>query len=80
MDYETFGEHQWAETGIFDFMKAFASYVFEIQNLNFQHLQKLQKIFNLLLHIHVPYPISWADEERDLTAWLGNELQDEAFE
>jgi len=29
--------------------------------------------------IHVPYPTSWADEERDLTAWLGNELQDEAF-
>jgi alpha-amylase len=29
--------------------------------------------------IQVPFPISWADEERDVTAWLGNEMQQDAF-
>jgi len=79
MDYETFGEHQWAETGIFDFMKAFP--VMALQTGNFDFLTPSEVADKLIpvSAIHVPYPISWADEERDLTAWLGNELQDEAF-
>ena len=79
MDYETFGEHQWEETGIFDFMRNLPKRVFSDSNFEFltpsQAIEKHQPVAKM----HVQYPISWADEERDLTAWLGNNLQDEAF-
>ncbi|ALO13988.1 Membrane-anchored protein predicted to be involved in regulation of amylopullulanase [Salinivirga cyanobacteriivorans] len=80
MDYETFGEHQWAETGIFNFMRALPEAVFRQTDMEFvtpsEAIDQLQPVG----HLHIPEPISWADEERDLTAWLGNELQDDAFE
>ena len=79
MDYETFGEHQWAETGIFDFLKAFPKVVFSSTDFKFKTPSELTKELQPVSPISVPYPISWADEERDLTAWLGNELQTEAF-
>ncbi|MBM3403882.1 MAG: alpha-amylase [Bacteroidetes bacterium] len=79
MDYETFGEHQWPETGIFDFLRALPKRVFEHSNFTFNTPSELAEKLQPVASIHVPYPISWADEERDLTAWLGNELQDEAF-
>ena len=80
MDYETFGEHQWAETGIFDFMKHLPRMVFERTNFTFNTPAEVSKSLQPVSAIHVPNPISWADEERDLTAWLGNDLQDEAFD
>lgn len=80
MDYETFGEHQWPETGIFDFMRALPARIFSHSKYQFNTPSELSKILQPVGAIHVPYPISWADEERDLTAWLGNELQDEAFD
>ena len=79
MDYETFGEHQWKETGIFDFMKALPARVFSHSNFTFNTPGELGDILQPVAEINVPFPISWADEERDLTAWLGNELQDDAF-
>ena len=79
MDYETFGEHQWEETGIFEFLKAFPDAVFRYSNYTFSTPSEIVENAEPVAKIHVPYPISWADEERDLTAWLGNELQDEAF-
>lgn len=79
MDYETFGEHQWKETGIFDFMRALPARVFSHSNFGFHTPSELSEILQPVAEVHVPYPISWADEERDLTAWLGNELQDDAF-
>jgi len=79
MDYETFGEHQWAETGIFEFLKALPGKVFNASNFTFSTPSDIIKQFDPVSAVHVPYPISWADEERDLTAWLGNELQDDAF-
>ncbi len=79
MDYETFGEHQWAETGIFDFLKEFPKYAIEKAGLQFKTPAELAKELQPAAQLNVPYPISWADEERDLTAWLGNEMQDEAF-
>lgn len=79
MDYETFGEHQWAETGIFDFMRALPERVFSNSNFEFLTPSEAAEKHQPVALLHVPYPISWADEERDLTAWLGNELQDEAF-
>ncbi|HQB21463.1 MAG TPA: glycoside hydrolase family 57 protein [Bacteroidales bacterium] len=79
MDYETFGEHQWEETGIFEFLKALPDAVFRYSNYTFSTPSEIVENAEPVSKIHVPYPISWADEERDLTAWLGNELQDEAF-
>ena len=79
MDYETFGEHQPGTCGIFDFMKAFASLASKDSALQFvtpaEAAQKLESVGDL----SVMQPISWADEERDLTAWLGNDLQQDAF-
>ena len=80
MDYETFGEHQWPETGIFDFMRALPERVMSNSNFSFNTPSELSNHLQAVAPIHVPNPISWADEERDLTAWLGNELQDEAFD
>ncbi len=79
MDYETFGEHQWADSGIFEFLKALPQRVFTNSNYMFKTPSEVSEILQPVSPIHVPTPISWADEERDLTAWLGNELQDEAF-
>ena len=80
MDYETFGEHQWKETGIFDFMRELPARVFADSDYTFNTPSELGKLLQPKGPINVPYPISWADEERDLTAWLGNDFQDEAFD
>jgi alpha-amylase len=79
MDYETFGEHQWAETGIFDFMKSLPGAILSKTNFTFNTPSEVSASLQPMAPIHVPSPISWADEERDTTAWLGNELQDDAF-
>ena len=79
MDYETFGEHQWAETGIFNFMRALPKRVFSDSDFEFLTPSEAADKHQPISTLHVPFPISWADEERDLTAWLGNELQEEAF-
>ncbi|MDF1570323.1 MAG: glycoside hydrolase family 57 protein [Bacteroidales bacterium] len=79
MDYETFGEHQWAETGIFEFLKALPEAVFKKTKYTFSTPSEVAKNLQVVSAVHVPNPISWADEERDLSAWLGNEMQKEAF-
>jgi alpha-amylase/alpha-mannosidase (GH57 family) len=79
MDYETFGEHQWADSGIFQFIRALPQRVYTHSNYTFKTPSEVSDILQPVSPVHVPTPISWADEERDLTAWLGNELQDEAF-
>lgn len=79
LDYETFGEHQWAETGIFEFMESLPGYIIENTNFKFETPSYLINMLQPVAAAHVPYPISWADEERDLTAWLGNDMQQEAF-
>ncbi len=79
MDYETFGEHQWQETGIFDFLSETVRLISESDDFSFltpgQASEKIAPIAPLDI---IDY-ISWADEQRDLTAWLGNELQQDAF-
>ena len=80
MDYETFGEHQWADTGIFEFMRHLPEAIFKHSNFSFSTPSEVIDHSQAVGKIHVPIPISWADEERDLTAWLGNDLQDEAFD
>jgi alpha-amylase len=79
LDYETIGEHQWKETGIFDFFKHLPSAVLSKSSFKFSTPEDLYNELQPVAAISVPHAISWADEERDLTAWLGNELQDEAF-
>jgi len=79
MDYETFGEHQWAESGIFEFLKSFPEAVLAKTNLVFATPSEVADAHQTVSGMNVTYPISWADEERDTTAWLGNELQKEAF-
>lgn len=78
MDYETFGEHQDASSGIFDFMKAFPATALA-SGLEFVTPSEAVKEHASVGEISVPQAISWADEERDVTAWLGNELQQDAF-
>lgn len=80
MDYETLGEHQSSETGIFDFFASLPEHVFHSTDFEFLTPAEAAAKHQPVAPLHVPYPISWADEERDLTAWLGNELQNEAFE
>lgn len=80
LDYETFGEHQWAETGIFEFMRALPKQLLAKTNYKFNTPSELTELLQPVSAVSVPTPISWADEERDLTAWLGNEMQDEAFD
>ncbi|MBR7115220.1 MAG: glycoside hydrolase family 57 protein [Rikenellaceae bacterium] len=79
MDYETFGEHQKATTGIFDFMKALPKAVLKKGDVCFSTVSEAAKASQPVGVLHCPHVMSWADEERDVTAWLGNELQNEAF-
>ncbi|NPA35717.1 MAG: polysaccharide deacetylase family protein [Chlorobi bacterium] len=80
MDYETFGEHQWADTGIFEFLEHLPEVALNTNEVGFITPSEAVKKLQPVSAIHVPNPTSWADEERDLTAWLGNELQNEAFD
>ena len=79
MDYETFGEHQKASTGIFDFMKALPAALLATGEVEFATVSEASKKLQPVAVLHCPYAMSWADEERDVTAWLGNDLQNEAF-
>lgn len=79
MDYETFGEHQDASCGIFDFMKALPKAALASGKLAFVTPSEAAAKLSPVSELEVPQPISWADEERDVTAWLGNELQQDAF-
>ncbi len=76
MDYETFGEHQWADSGIFDFFERLPGVMLD-RGLEFATVSEVG--YESVGSLSCPHPMSWADEERDVTAWLGNELQDEAF-
>ncbi len=80
MDYETFGEHQKAQSGIFDFMRYFPEVVIKDGEFEFVTPEQAGRKHKAVASLDVPDPISWADEERDITAWLGNELQSDAFQ
>lgn len=80
MDYETFGEHQGAHTGIFDFMEHVPRYVLEREGFSFETPSELAARHEPEDEIHVPTPTSWADAERDVSAWLRNPMQRTAHE
>ena len=78
MNYETFGSMQPSHTGIFEFMKALPHFAFE-KGIKFSTPSEVMNNSEPVEGLSVPYPISWADEERDLSAWVGNTLQKEAL-
>lgn len=80
MDYEIFGEHQGKETGILRFLEELPDAVFK--NSNFQFVTPSEAVRSLqpVSAVSVPNTISWADEECDVSTWLGNEMQQEAFD
>jgi alpha-amylase len=75
LDYETFGEHNWKETGIFDFLSHLPGSILKKTPYRFMTPTEIADTLQPVSAISVPSPISWADEERDITAWHGNELQ-----
>ena len=80
MDYETFGEHQWAETGIFEFMRHFPKQVLQKPHLGFANPKDVAKLANYQQEsISFPEAVSWADEQRDISAWVDNDMQKNAI-
>jgi alpha-amylase len=79
LDYETFGEHQWAETGIFDFLRHLPAAVFKLPDVDFKTPAECGAAYEASGEYDVPHMISWADTERDLSAWLGNAMQSNAL-
>lgn len=75
MDYETFGEHQWHESGIFDFLEHLPAQWLKTPGNTFQTVSQVVNTFEPADEIDVPHTITWADTERDLSAWLGNSMQ-----
>ena len=79
MDYETFGEHQWEDTGIFDFMRHLPQEVLNHPDNNFKTPSEVVQCYQPVGTVDVPHIISWADIERDLSAWVGNAMQSNAI-
>jgi len=79
IDYETFGEHQSAETGIFDFLQHLPDEVLKHPDNNFLTPSQVIDRYESVGEVDVPHMISWADTERDLSAWLGNAMQSNAL-
>lgn len=79
LSYEALGEWQKSENGIFDFLKAFALQADQHKKLQFATPSEVVAQLQPISAVSVPEPVSWADEERDLNPWLGNEMQKEAF-
>jgi alpha-amylase len=80
MNYETFGEDQPVSTGILEFMRHLPAHLLQDDAIEFLTPAGAAGKHQPVAPLHVPYPISWTDEERDVTSWLGNELQTNAFE
>ena len=79
MDYETFGEHQWEDSGIFDFMNHLPEEVLRHPDNDFKTPSEVVTAYEAMDEVDVPHIISWADTERDLSAWLGNAMQSNAL-
>ncbi len=79
MDYETFGEHQWEDKGIFEFLKHLPSEIFKHKDNDFVTPSEAIKRYDAVAELDYSHYVSWADIERDLSAWLGNRMQQEAI-
>ena len=78
IDYETFGEHQWSDTGIFDFLNELPKVWLKKKDHKFMTITEAAESAKPADSLDVPYTTTWADSERDLSAWLGNRMQQEA--
>lgn len=79
MDYETFGEHQWKEHGIFNFLESLPGEIMKHPDNNFVTPSEAVQKYPAMDEVDVPYIITWADSERDLSAWNGNFIQKSAL-
>jgi len=79
MDYETFGEHQWEDTGIFHFLWHLPDEILRYPDNNFITPSEVVDTFDPVGTVDIPHLISWADTERDLSAWMGNAMQSNAL-
>jgi alpha-amylase len=78
MDYETFGEHQNKDTGILEFMRHLPRFVLADPRFSFRTPAEVAAAHEPVAELAIPTTLSWADKERDLTAWLENDMQKEA--
>lgn len=79
MDYETFGEHQWSESGIFDFLSHLPEQWLKNEGHTFMTVSEAADAFEPVDQIDTPQTTTWADTERDLSAWLGNPMQQQGI-
>ena len=79
MDYETFGENVWEDTGIFDFFSQFVDQWLSREDHTFYTVTEATETFDSADEVSMPNTVTWADSERDLTAWLGNSMQQESM-
>lgn len=80
MDFETFGEHQWADTGIFNFIdQLISAWLSEYEN-KFVTVSEACNLMEPVDEISMPETITWADTERDLSAWMSNAMQNTAMQ
>ncbi len=79
MDYETFGEHQWEDTGIFEFMRHLPDEALKHPDNDFLFPSEVARRYPVRDTLDIPFLLSWADMERDLSAWLGNKMQQSAI-
>jgi alpha-amylase len=75
MDYETFGEHQGEQTGILEFMRHLPEQVLQDPSFRFRTPAQVAAEREAATELDIPTPVSWADVERNLSAWLGNPMQ-----
>ncbi len=79
MDYETFGEHQWAESGIFTFLEKLPQVIEKQGIFTFDTVSDVIAKYEPVGEIDVPSVLTWADTDRDLSAWVGNKMQQDAI-
>jgi alpha-amylase len=79
MDYETFGEHQWEATGIFEFLRYLPKEWLQFPDHTFMTVSEVIDNIEAKDYVDVPHTVTWADTERDLSAWLGNPMQQQAI-
>ncbi|HEY4521020.1 MAG TPA: glycoside hydrolase family 57 protein [Candidatus Paceibacterota bacterium] len=80
MDYETFGEHQWEDTGIFNFLEQLPKEILKIPDVAFKTPSEVIAHYDQKDEVDMPHIVTWADTDRDLTAWVGNPMQKAAIE
>ena len=79
MDYETFGEHQWEDKGISEFLKHLPPEILKHHDNRFVTPSEAIEKHDAVAELDFPHFVSWADIERDLSAWLGNKMQQESL-